>query len=867
MTKGEIKKISFTDIYTPYQKEYTAITTRRSMPQDGTLPDGLATLIQAVTLNCENLTEPSVAYGEMAKVDKMEESMVHANLARISSAPFPLVESVIVESDSNLDKGKDFPIKDIATGKIKAKRYTRVKMSKLGNLLTRHYKRTSLAEFRNNPFHKSIVPVSLLRPGKPITLGYSSTWLPLNPRELFLLMIKMIEHGTPFIPYRDIEDIFKGPDVGYGYNIRCTNESLATLYQNGKGTFTITPEIAIDREEKTITFKKPPLDSTSIELRDYLRKQVRENVYHTFLAEVDDIKLLGVEVVISNVTFLSPAEDIYDEITGDKRNYITKQVVSTNTISRRSSLQKDGYKESIYEIDIPHIPETLWTSIIWEMEKVKEDILRQIKEETEALWAINLMRKLTYDLPMEYDIRNVIHETLKISGGVTRRKNAFRKVLQSFTYHPDVPEEMRGFSDEEIDEIFKAKNNDVLATMHDSNDWVMIYNDAVKKIHELHERYNDDQGILASIKQELEHLTKNPDQWRRKSKVYFDSSEAIMPRDILIPSREFDQMNLPVTYYYDHFKIAKSYGRNMNIIASEGELPVFALNATTKDLIYLYTKNQALVVKPQELENRFTNVGQGNFIRGVLPFPNHGEKLMVAIIIGTDSEGRPIVSYIIVDSKTVGSIPFNLWDAEDIGFYSTIVSWSYIEPGKYMDMMYPRGIIRIPTDELLENQKGEDLGYLPEIAITSLADISMVDSPDTEITIPTLTGFTTETPEVSNMKKVKMMRLDHRSIVILGNHYEMYLGKTYIPDPTEIYLTLSGEAVDIKKVSIPEYTPIKGATDKKTQNIISDLKNEVIHLSEAEKEDFIKVPRVKSFTTSQHMTWTVNKYQPYDSRL
>ena len=81
MAKGEVKKISFSEIYVPFQKEYTAIASKRSMPQNATLPDGIAMLIQAVALNCSKLTEPSVAYGEMAKVDKMEESIVLGNLA------------------------------------------------------------------------------------------------------------------------------------------------------------------------------------------------------------------------------------------------------------------------------------------------------------------------------------------------------------------------------------------------------------------------------------------------------------------------------------------------------------------------------------------------------------------------------------------------------------------------------------------------------------------------------------------------------------------------------------------------------------------------------------------------------------------
>ena len=869
MAKGEVKKISFSEIYVPFQKEYTAIASKRSMPQNATLPDGIAMLIQAVALNCSKLTEPSVAYGEMAKVDKMEESIVHGNLARISNAPFPLVESVIVESDSEAAKGKEFPIKDIATGKIKAKRYTRVKMSQLGTLLTRHYMKSSLSSFKQEPFHKSIVPVSLLRPGKPITLGYGSSWLPLNPREMFLLMIKMIEQGTPFINYRDVEDIFKGPDVGYGYNIRCTNESLASLYQTGKGTFSVTPEIAISKEERTITFRKPPLDGISIDLRDYLKKQIKNGFYKTFTAEATDVKMLGVEVVISNVTLNASPEDVYDEITGDKRNYITTQVVSTNTVCWRSTVNKNGYDEPIFEIDIPHIPDILWTSIHWEVEKVKEDILRRIEEKKAGLWSINLMRKLTYDLPAPFDIREYIHDVLKIPGGESKRMNAFRAVLKTFQFHESVPEDMRTFSDEEISEIFKARSNDVLATMHDSNDWAMIYEQAIQDIANLEREYNDEMGIRDSIKKELEYITRDPNLWRRKSKIYFESVDAVTPRGILIPSKEFDEMNLPVSYFFNNFGVGKSYGRNINILPSESVTPIFSVNATTKDTLYLYTRHQALAINPRDLDNRYSGVGENNFIRGIIPAPLVGEKIMVLLRVGTNTENMnaPLMSYVIVDHMNASQIPFEMIDSPEMGFFSTILGWSYIEPDKYMDMIYPNGIMRVSTNELLDRVGDNMFGDLPGATSVSLADIDMVDNADTEITIPTNRGFVKEVPHVTTLHKAKKTGIDYRSITILGTHYEMYLDGTYIPNPTEMYLTYTGEALDIKKVSLPEYTPIPGADDKKSKNINASLKDLIVTLSEDDRDDYTKVMRIKSFTTSQYKKWLPLKYQPCDDRI
>ena len=867
MAKGEINKLSFNEIYTPFQEEYTAITVKRSMPQDGTLPEGIAMLVQAVALNCEKLTEPSVAYGEMAKVDKMEESQVHSNLARISNAPFPLVESVIVENASGPEAGKDFPIKDIATGKIKAKRYTRVKMSKLGELLTRRYKKTSLLEFKREPFHKSIVPVSLLRPGKPITLGYSSTWLPLNPRELFQLMIKMIDQGTPYLPYRDVEDVFKGPDVGYGYIIRCTNESLVNLYQTGKGSFSITPEISIDKFEKTITFKKPPLDGTSIKLRDFLRKNIREGKYNTFHADPMDVKMLGVEVVISNVEFRSTAEEIYDEITGEKTNFITKQVTSTNTISRQSKVERNGYEETIYEIDIPHIPEVLWTSIYWEMEKIKEDILRSIKEKKDSLWSINLMRKLTYDLPIEYDIRNHIHEVLKIPGGESVRKGEFRKRLDTFQYHPSVPEEMRGFSNEEIDEIFKGRGNDVLATMHDSNDWAKIFDDAMSEINQLELKYNDEVGIRQDIKRELENLILDANLWRRKSKVYFESIDFIAPKGILIPSKEFDSMNLPISYFYSQTGIGKSFGRNMNIINDKGIIPTFSINATTADTLLLYTADRVMSLNPKDLSNTFLSVDQGNFIRGVIPQPIGNEKIMVAIITSHDHEGRPFLYYRIVDRTNAHILNLELLDNPATGSYGSIMSWSYIEPDKYMDMMYTHGILRIPTNELLANLSDETHGILPDSMSLSLLDIDMVDASDAVITIPMEEGFMTDTPTVTTMTKPKATTLDYRSERILGTHYEMYLDGTYLPDPTEVFLTAFGEAVETKKVSLPEWTPINKGNDKKTNNINTALKEMVVNMDENDKLDPTKVMRLKTFSTSRYKQWMPLSYQPTDDRI
>ena len=95
----------------------------------------------------------------------------------------------------------------------------------------------------------------------------------------------------------------------------------------------------------------------------------------------------------------------------------------------------------------------------------------------------------------------------------------------------------------------------------------------------------------------------------------------------------------------------------------------------------------------------------------------------------------------------------------------------------------------------------------------------------------------------------------------------MYLDGTYIPNPTEMYLTYTGEAVDIKKVSLPEYTPIPGADDKKSKNINASLKDLIVTMSEDDRDDYTKVMRIKSFTTSQYKKWLPLKYQPCDDRI
>ena len=55
------------------------------------------------------------------------------------------------------------------------------------------------------------------------------------------------------------------------------------------------------------------------------------------------------------------------------------------------------------------------------------------------------------------------------------------------------------------------------------------------------------------------------------------------------------------------------------------------------------------------------------------------------------------------------------------------------------------------------------------------------------------------------------------------------------------------DTVDIKKVSLPEYTPIPGADDKKSKNINASLKDLIVTLSEDDRDDYTKVMRIKSF--------------------
>lgn len=56
--------------------------------------------------------------------------------------------------------------------------------------------------------------------------------------------------------------------------------------------------------------------------------------------------------------------------------------------------------------------------------------------------------------------------------------------------------------------------------MHDSNDWAMIYDQAIQDIANLEREYNDEVGIRDSIKKELEYITRDPNLWTEESLKY-----------------------------------------------------------------------------------------------------------------------------------------------------------------------------------------------------------------------------------------------------------------------------------------------------------------------------------------------------------
>ena len=888
--------LSITNIINDYQGEYTEVTKRRTMPQNNTLPEGLALLLHAIGLESYSqkgyqLVVPTAAYGEISKVTKAPNGGLHENLAGFTSAPHPLVESIIVsDPDKIVTQAANIqqnPIKSLLDGRVKSERYTRVRVSELGDKVFRHYKDMSLAEFYAKPYHNCIIPVSLIKPGNPITLGYGSSWLPLNPRELLLLQLEMLKAGTADLSHQIVQEIFKGPDVGDNYIIHSTNEGLASLYKTGSAKFRITPrvEVNMDKGRGSIVFKAPPYQSNFMWLRDYLRGLAYKGKFKTMIVKHENIKVLGSKVVIQNIDFLTPSEsEVLTELFELTKNDISKLIVTKASCCKVHNMKEhDTHNQvdiirKVYEIDIVNIPEVLWDCITQEIERKKDDLKKQIKALEESMKELLLMQKLTVGSIDGYrDIRDVISEVWQIPNiGVNGRVNELLNRLKTFVFHPSLEEHMTKFSRDEVEAIY-ARQSRILPTLYDGTDWALQYKAAVDEINALTAKLNNDLLLREELYQEITNWlftnrngkVEENGKWARKSIVYFDSQQQLDFRRVTLPPRSYDTLQLPVTYFFDYQSgVVKSYGRNMNVTLEHAR-PCFALNALANEMVTLHLLGGAADMKSENISAvQWSSIQQGDIIRGILPVPKGDEKIMVLSAFPKDHQGNFIYMYSCIDNHNHRYLDLKSLDTPALGMVAIVIAWDYVKPEGYLDILTSAGVVRIDMKHLDLTPNGE-FRQMPNIA-TNMQDIEYVspENKDKPVIIPSLRSTESVHPIVSDITEdggdVKFTMRDQRNqLPYLGNHYEMYLDALYLPDPSE-YFVVDKYLIDREKyMTITEFTPERGDTKSKRRNsVVSTIKDIVVDGDVEEK----LIP-IKAYCSSAYRAWIPMPNLPLDKRV
>lgn len=636
-----------------YRDSYTDTCFRRTAPYGGTMPVSFERWLRAVDIASSSAggkrVKVDVASAIYAQAEKATQS-TYKNLCRMTAEPFPLISSGKA-SDANSSSVREQPLIDPQNGKCTASRYARVCLSTLGQIATKWYHNTSMNNVR---IHKGIVPLCLLRKTQAWTLGFKTEMRPLNPSELFKIMAKMIEIDSPDIDGLTLQQYFRGPDLGDGYMIFMTNESLMTLYSTGKGSITVVPQITVDRVNKRIVFQRPVLDQTSNKLATMLHKKLISAIesgkpvgYRTFEMG-DTITPSGKRTYIKVNRFYGTDEQIIAELMSSTE--FQKTIALTNSVL----LPKDGEETNItkyeginYECELMSVKDTLWMHITWERENVLNKYKRLLNEYKEALEKSKLLDKVTRPR-----VANFIHACMKLGNRIqiltevfssdpevrakTSRYNCddlrdfrcetlYDELIEEGKKHPkstDYWYEGETFSLFEASEVYKERGGlsingeiiNILSILFMRDKYKNYWSIFAKEIANCERMINNSKLRDKEILDDLEQYSNLP-QFQRKSPIFYlkddnrkKKNRALTPEDLMVkPSVKWDEVSQPITIYYGQSMLFKSYGVNMNIyhkvnMEKRGYKPVKAINCLNTELLSLYYNNMLAYFRPCNME-------------------------------------------------------------------------------------------------------------------------------------------------------------------------------------------------------------------------------------------------------------------------
>lgn len=675
--------IRISDMTKMFLNEYSKVTTLRTTPGPN-LNVTAESVLRAVDLAVKGsptaLSKIDIVDSYLAEIGKVGESSFGV-LARMTSYPFPLLTGGKIK-DLKSSYVQHSSLINALTGKPIAPRYSRVGLSELGVYATRHHRG---AKMNQGVIHKSFVPISLICPTMPFTLGFKSEMHPLNPGELFSLMVEMINHGDKELPDETIQKYFRGIDLGKNYIVCCKSEGLMYLYGSGKGIFTVIPKIEIDRQRNMIRILAPRFKGNSKDLKNYFLNHLRglqagdpyaiENDLKSF--SYTDIGLNGGEFYFKNVRFNTNNDmDILNELWAHKE--IKNTVHVTNTSVDPETLKKD----------IKPVKDVLWKHILDEEEMVTKEFRDQLEMLKEELFLSHLLEKVTR--PQVAEIIKSILTDLSRESKLTHLLGEDANTPERKEYLPE------GFTAREIALIWSQNENikvdgltiNILSILPYRKKYEKLWIKIDDKIKEILDILNNPYKIREIVRRDIESLVASG-RYVRQSTVKFlaeqtytslidTSSIRFQPLQYI---RMYDRHRLPVTLFYSDKAIFKNYGKNMNIISynirSHGYLKS-GINCMNDEKIAVFYNNGDNEILSVASLNHATILPKQNLsIKGIIPLNNRDKYLLMHKY---DSNGRDVInSYMIYVKGGTNTLPTIDKDDRVVTFIEVDNNHQYID--------------------------------------------------------------------------------------------------------------------------------------------------------------------------------------------
>lgn len=889
-----------------YREEHTSTTLKRSTNIENCLPDGYMRLVHSVALatsdgKAKTIAEIRNKFNESLKGSK--EIMI--NLGALTAQPFPLVESAKKQGIQSNDYVNS-PLYDISTGVTVEERYATANMSDLGKLLTRHYLNKSVAEV---DYYNSIVPTSLLRRAVPWSLGYRSETYPMNPKELFQIMVEMMKNNSPIVSPEFLEKTFRGFDLGDDYIIFMKKEALLELYTSGTSSFIVIPKIEINRDTSEIVIKVPPIDRTSKAIVKYFVEQFKSGSKYTKFKYDPEVKFVGKSIILNVTHWYGSDAEILREFLED--NVIATRKYTNNVtlryLDKEIKTQEDAVlgkaKPAIKLQDYPPFstmdPEKLGKLTSKQIQNLMEKNKTEIKDDSDAdysfmdltyhgddttgdkvgrnpysyaidkapVWEIlweciigerqlqrigieeelkSLNKKLQFDLLYEKASRPEVAKVIHKFAPLPRTRR-INSLLDATKPGSEVLEE--GFSRWEVEEIYKASGNEILGKLFDRDLFKDRYITTLEKIKLLKEKLENDSLIDKDIIQDLNRFIQDP-KYNRKSQVLFLKDASITKTYGPQPNHTWDQEDVPVTIYHDGTQMIRVYGVNMYVNSFN---PTHEIATTNKSSLALLrrTTTQEVKVEPFEVStvSRITPVKFPQGTIGIIPMFEE-----TPIMVWTN-KGR----YFKYERVIMMKLEF-----EPDEF---MVGWVPLTT-KYLDFITPEYVQTVDADKTLcfyKTKMNRFGGYLH-----SSTDIYPKEENDNIVRVPVNIDDQFGTyykPERKILKtfQAQPVPISRFAVPYGAEHITYYVNGMLITNPLKFGYR-ENQYHNNKRVWVKEGMPIEGMNDETSQKVyeIYDKVYTDIRMKQADGYKFqqlkyISTPRYDSYKpTKEHLKFIID---------